>query len=448
MAQILYLEPVGGISGDMTVAALIDLGVPLELLREGLVTLGLDAVEIATAREARHHLSGIRFIVTDRGAAKAASDATEASKTHRHPEGEAGGHSHPHSHGKSHGDSQNHPDSHPHRAYSDIREMIEGSALAAGVREIAMAIFGKLAEAEGAVHGLPAEEVTFHEVGAWDSIADVVSVALALDHLRPGAIYTAPVPVGGGTVRTAHGVMPVPAPATLLLLKGFPVVHGGPAFERTTPTGAAILAAMASPAPERFSYIPEKVGLGIGARDDPAVPNILRAVMGRPAPDATDGAHGAHGDAAPGLETIECAEANLDDANPEWIGYLMERLLEAGALDVCLIPVQMKKNRPGTLIQTLYPPRLRDTVAALLFSEVTTLGVRFRTLERMTLARESARVRTPWGEVEGKVSHHEGKSRFSPEFESCRKLARERNVPLRDVYLEATRAWAEGQEGE
>ncbi|MEE8434317.1 MAG: nickel pincer cofactor biosynthesis protein LarC [bacterium] len=426
MAEILYLEPVGGISGDMTVAALIDLGVPLELLREGLAKLGLDSVEIATAREERHHLSGTRFIVTDRGA----SDSTAAPKAHRHPPAEDGGHFHPNSHGETH--------SHPHRAYRDIRKMIEGSALAEGAREIALAIFAKLAEAEGAVHGLPAGEVTFHEVGAWDSIADVVSTALALDHLLPDAVYCAPVPVGGGTVHTAHGVMPVPAPATLLLLKGFPVVYGGPAFERTTPTGAAILAATATPAPEPFSYIPEKVGLGIGARDDPEVPNILRAVMGRTVTDGTGGS---------GLETIECAEANLDDANPEWIGYLMERLLEAGALDVCLIPVQMKKNRPGTLIQTLYPPHLRDSVTALLFSEVTTLGVRFRTLERMVLARESARVRTPWGEVEGKVSHHEGKSRFSPEFESCRKLARERNIPLRDVYLEATRAWGGEQEG-
>ena len=440
MAGILYLEPVGGISGDMTVGALIDLGVPLELLRDGLATLGLDTVEIATARETRHHLSGTRFIVTERGASKITPEPTAAPKAQGHLHGAKGGEAHPNSHGKSHGDSH----AHPHRAYRDIREMIERSALAPGAREIGLAIFAKLAEAEGAVHGLPAGEVTFHEVGAWDSIADVVSAALALDHLHPDEIYCAPVPVGGGTVRTAHGIMPVPAPATLLLLKGFPVVHGGPAFERTTPTGAAILAATATPLPERFSYIPEKVGLGIGTRDDPEVPNILRAVIGRPALSASDGSD-ASGDSA--LETIECAEANLDDANPEWIGYLMERLLEAGALDVCLIPVQMKKNRPGTLIQTLYPPHLRDAVTALLFSEVTTLGVRFRTLERRVLARESARVRTPWGEVEGKVSHHQGKARFSPEFESCRKLARERNLPLRDVYLEATRAWVEDREG-
>ena len=388
MADILYLDPVGGISGDMTVAALVELGVPLERLRAGLSAVGLKGVELSTERATRHHLAGTRFLV---------SAPAEA---------------------------------HPHRAYREIRRLIADSSLAPGARNTALDIFARLAEAEGEVHGIAAEEVDFHEVGAWDSIADCVCAAVALDHLRPAAVFCGPVPLGGGTVNTAHGTMPVPAPAALALLRGFPVVQGGPAFERTTPTGAAILAAVAQPAPDPFAYTPVAIGLGIGAKDHPQVPNVLRAVLGRRDGPPTEG-----------RDTVECAEANLDDANPEWIGFLMERLLEAGALDVSLIAVQMKKNRPGTLIQVLYPPPLRGAVADLLFSEVTTLGVRFRSQERLVLPREKVKVATPLGEVEGVAASHDGAARFSPEFESCRRIALEKGVPLREVYRAAHQAW-------
>lgn len=430
--KTLYLDIVGGIAGDMTVAALLELGVPLSLLQSGLAQLGLEGLTVSTEISSRHHISGTRFIVQWPGMAAPGPSRNHGTQgtqgQHHHVQDHSGQTHHHHAQGQS--GREHH---HEHRAYREIRDMISGSALPAGARELALRIFEKLAQAEGTVHGLPPEEVTFHEVGAWDSIADVVCTALAVHHIDPQAVYCSPVPVGAGTVKTAHGTMPVPAPATLLLLEGFPIVQGGPAYERTTPTGAAILAALAQPAPEPFAYVPRQVGVGLGSYDGPEVPNLLRAVLG----ESSGGA---------GRQVIECAQANLDDANPEWIGYLMERLLEAGALDVVLVPVQMKKNRPGTQIQVLYPPALRDAVLELIFSEVTTLGVRYHTLERVVLPREQARVVTAWGAVSGKVTRVGDKLRFAPEFESCRALAKRAGVPLQDIYRAAQQA--HGNQGE
>jgi pyridinium-3,5-bisthiocarboxylic acid mononucleotide nickel chelatase len=416
--KLLYLDLVGGISGDMTVAALIELGVPLVRLREALQQVGLAGVELSTEPAQRHHLAGTRFIVRDAHGAPADAGAPAARREH------------PHKHPR----AAEPAGSHPHRAYRDIRAMLEASRLPDGARRRALAVFARLAEAEGTVHGVAPEDVTFHEVGAWDSIADIVCTAVGLEHLGVEELLCSPVPTGSGSVQTAHGAMPLPAPATLLLLRGFPVVQGGPAFERTTPTGAAILAALARPAPPELAWVPQRVGLGIGSKDSPAVPNVLRAVLG--------GTGGFAGAGAPaGAETIECAEANLDDANPEWIGYLMERLLAAGALDVALIPVHMKKNRPGTLVQVLYRPALRDTVQGLLFSETTTLGVRYHSLQRVALPREQVSVSTPWGAVSGVAARHGGTAFFSPEFEACRRVAQAAGVPLREVYLAAQQAW-------
>ncbi|MCH8883623.1 MAG: nickel pincer cofactor biosynthesis protein LarC [SAR324 cluster bacterium] len=408
--KTLYLDIVGGIAGDMTVAALIDLGVPLEFLREGLAALGMEGIAIDTVREARHSIAGTRFRVTE------SRDAVPQSVP-------AGGHSH------------------PHRPYREVRAIVEGAALAEGAKAKALRVFEKLAEAEGAVHGVPPEEVEFHEVGAWDSIADVVCASLALDYLQPAVVYCSRVPLGAGTVRTAHGIMPVPGPATLNLLRGFPVETGGPAFERTTPTGAAILAALARPAPEPFRFTPERVGVGLGTADRPEVANLLRAVLGEAEAEAEADVDSGEGRA----EIIECAEANLDDANPEWIGYLMERLLAAGALDVALIPIHMKKNRPGTLLQALYPPDMRGTVEALLFAESTTLGIRYHRLERTALVRETVTVETRWGAVTGKAARHAGRLRFAPEFEDCRRIAERESVPLQEVYREAEAAFSREQ---
>jgi uncharacterized protein (TIGR00299 family) protein len=412
--MILYLDLAGGISGDMTVAALAGLGVPIEVLRDALAAVPLGEVEIALRQETRHQIAGLRFEARHRAGAPAdvgVAQGAPSGAAARAVARVAGG-----------------AVEHAHRPYRDIRSLLDASTLAPAVRDMAQRVFRVLAEAEGAVHGIAPDDVEFHEVGAWDAIADVVCTAAALAHLSPSAVYCSPVPLGGGTVRTAHGVMPVPAPATLHLLRGFTVTQGGPAFERTTPTGAAILAALARPAPQPFTFTPERIGTGLGTADPPEVPNLLRAVLGRE-------------DARAGSETIELAAANLDDANPEWIGYAMERLLAAGALDVALLPLQMKKNRPGTQIQVLYPPGLRDAMLGILFGETGTLGVRFQAWERVALPRRAHAVRTRWGEVAGKVAEFAGRERFAPEFEACRAIAQRENVPLPEVYRAAQRAW-------
>jgi len=414
--RILYLDLVGGIAGDMTVAALIELGVPTDYLRTGLDALGVAGLTIETGREQRHHIAGTRFHVRvdEHGVA---------------PERGAGHEAHPHDHGHAHGAGH----AHAHRAYADIRALLERSTLPDGARDRAQHMFRVLAEAEGAVHDVPPDDVTFHEVGAWDSIADLVCTALALDYLRPAAVYCSPVPLGHGTVQTAHGTMPVPTPATARLLTGFDVTHGGPAFERTTPTGAAVLAATAQPAPRNLMYTLERVGVGLGSREEPEVPNMLRAVLGNA------------GSQLAGREHIECAETNLDDASPEWLGFLMERLMEGGALDVVFLPAHMKKNRPGTLVQVLYQPDRRETVLDVLFSETSTLGVRWHSLERVFLEREAATVSTSWGEVAGKVTRYGATERFSPEFDACRRIAVTYGVPLPEVYRAAERAFHEPQ---
>lgn len=322
--------------------------------------------------------------------------------------------------------------------------MVEASALDAPTRERALAVFARLAEAEGAVHGIPPEEVVFHEVGAWDAVADVVCAAAGIAWLAPDAVYCSRIPLGTGTVHVAHGAMPVPTPATLKLLAGFPVEQGGPAYERTTPTGAAILAALARPAPEPLYYRPLAVGIGLGSKDPPEVPNLLRAVLGEADDSAAAGIEPAHGAvAALDVETVECATANLDDTSPEWLGYLMERLFAAGALDVCLLPAQMKKNRPGTRVEALYAPERRAAVLDALFREATTLGVRYHTLQRAVLPREAVTVETPYGAIAGKVARYAGEARFSPEYEACRTAALQHNVPLQAVYAAAHAAWRE-----
>jgi pyridinium-3,5-bisthiocarboxylic acid mononucleotide nickel chelatase len=406
--KILYLDLVGGLSGDMFAGALVDLGVPLDLLQERLRQVGLEDVTVSASKEHRHQIAGVRFSVHKRDGA---TPDTGVAVTAAFKEGGA------------------------HTGWSDIDARLASSSMPAGSVERARRIFRILAEAEGAVHAVPPEKVQFHEVGAWDSIADIVCAAAGIEYLGIERIWVSPVPVGGGTVRTAHGTMPVPAPATLRLLQGFPVVHGGPAYERTTPTGAAILAALAQPAPEAMTYVPERIGIGLGKTDRPEVANLARAVMGSspdPAPDPMAGLI---------YERIELAAANVDDANPEWTGFTMERLFAAGALDVVWVPIQMKKQRPGTQLQVLYPPKLRAAVLEVLFSEGTTLGVRFQSWERAILPREAISVGSPWGPIAGKVAQFGGRARFSPEFESCRAIALQHHIPLPEVYRAAQSAY-------
>ena len=388
--NILYFDCGAGISGDMTVAALLELGVPLELLQRELARLSLppSSYSLGMERVKRQGIMATRF--------------------HVHV-----------------GEHQ------PHRHYTDIAGMIESSSLAAGVKERAQRIFYRLAEAEARVHGVELGHVHFHEVGAVDSIVDIVGAAIGLDHLGVTEIHASPLPLGSGWVDTAHGRLPVPAPATAELLKGMPV-HGesGPG-ERVTPTGAAILAALAT----RFGTAPAmrllNVGCGAGSKEFPDVPNILRLVLGEK-------------DDTLQQDDVMVAETHIDDMNPEILGFLMERLLEKGALDVSFSHLQMKKNRPGIRLTILSSPTHLDELARLVLTETTSAGIRYYPARRLKLERTEEERPTSLGNVRVKVFRDAaGVLRVAPEFEECRRLAIALGLPLLKVYQTIERETAE-----
>ncbi|MCW8131328.1 MAG: nickel pincer cofactor biosynthesis protein LarC [Planctomycetota bacterium] len=354
---------------------------------------------------------------------------------HDHSHDHAHGHSHDHDHAHSHGEAE----AHAHVTYAQIRELIERSGLTPRVKERSLRAFELLAESEGRMHHMPPDEVGFHEVGAVDSIVDFVGACIGLDLLGVEEVRCGPVALGGeggGYVDCQHGRLPVPAFATLELMKGLPIRPCPVAKELTTPTGAALLRALVRP--EHFGPLPsmnvEKLGYGAGTRNDPSipVPNLLRVAYGTLEAEAE--AEAPASASAPGGGTVVECQANIDDATPEVLGYAMERLLEAGALDAFFTPVQMKKGRPGTLVTVVAPPEKQDAVLAVLFSETTTFGVRYAYKKRATLDRETERALTPWGEVRVKIGRLNGEVVSAhPEFEDCRELAKAHGVPLRDV---------------
>ena len=375
--KICYLDAFSGASGDMLVGALADAGADRESLITALHSLGTEAT--------------LRFEPVKRcgiGATKFHVDCVETRK-HRHL---------------------------PH-----ILKMIEGAALPDAVKRNASAVFQRLGEAEAGVHQVPIEKVHFHEVGAADSIIDIVGACLAFDLLGVQTIVSSPLNLGSGTVATEHGLLPVPAPATAALVSGKPVYARGPAMELTTPTGAAVITTLASDFGAMPPMLITSSGYGAGSRDFPDQPNVLRALIG----DSTGAAE---------ATTITVIEANIDDLSPQILGYAMERLLEAGALDVTLQPVEMKKNRPGTLLQVLAKPEDRERLAQILFAETSTLGLRMYSAERRVQSRRWVDVRTPHGSVRMKVS---GEGSYAPEFEDCRRLARETGAPLKQIVAEA-----------
>lgn len=312
-----------------------------------------------------------------------------------------------------------------HRHLPGILKMIERSEIPERGKRNAAAVFQRLGEAEARVHGTPIEKVHFHEVGAADSIADIVGACLALELLGVDEVYCSAVNVGSGTVKTEHGILPVPAPATADLLTGVPVYARGPAMELTTPTGAAVLTTLA----KGFGSMPAmrigKCGYGAGDRDFPEHANVLRAMLGQTsrASEAT---------------TVSVIEANLDDASPQVVGYTMERLLEAGALDATVTPIQMKKGRPGMLLRAIAAPEKQEAMAALIFAETPTLGLRIYTAERRVQARSWVEVETEHGKIRVKVS---GDGSYAPEYEDCRTIARAAGVPLRQLIAAANYAY-------
>ncbi|MHC4472872.1 MAG: nickel pincer cofactor biosynthesis protein LarC, partial [Planctomycetota bacterium] len=317
---------------------------------------------------------------------------------------------------------------HPHRRLDDVRGILTEGSLPARALERALAAFDRLAEAEAAVHGSAKGEVHFHEVGAVDSIVDIVGAALGLEHFGVDRLFCSRVRVGTGEVECAHGLIPVPAPGTTELLKGLPVLLAEGEGETTTPTGAAILAAWCEPITGGFAFRPERVGYGAGTREDTVLPNLLRITLGETGESDT-------------ADEVVSLAANLDDQSPETLAYAVDRLFEEGALDAWLTPILMKKGRPGHLLTCLAKAEDVARLETVLFRETTTFGVRRSPHARTTLARERTEVETPFGIVRVKVGTHLGATTtWSPEFEDCARLARERGVPVREVYEAAIRA--------
>jgi hypothetical protein len=402
--RVLHIDAFSGMAGNMFAGALLDLGLSRKQLGEDLAGLGLDYR--LTVRRVRRGALAARYV--DVGVPGRRRGGDRGHHGRRHGKGHADEHSHGHG-----------------RGYASIVELLEKAELRAPVRTHALAIFEALARAEARVHGVELEEVHFHEVGAVDAIVDVTAAAIGIDRLGIGRVTCSPVALGHGQVQTDHGLLPLPAPATLELLKGIPTVPAHIAWETVTPTGAAILAAMV----DDFSPLPamtvEKVGYGAGNEREGPMPNVVRLVLGRSSE-------------SPARDRVTAIETNLDDLVPEHFDHLMERLFDAGALDVSVQHVQMKKNRPGFLVRVLGRPSERQALAHVLFSESSAIGVRFQDWERLVLQREQRRIDTPYGRIRVKFVHGvDGLVHVSPEYDDCKQAARRAGVPLRDVVTRA-----------
>jgi uncharacterized protein (TIGR00299 family) protein len=414
--KTLYLDIFSGISGDMFLGAMIDLGVDATALEAELAKLNLDGYQLHVGRKTKANIEGVKFDV------------------HLLPV-KGGEHSHGHSHSHSHSHDDN---GHSHeRNFADIQSLISASALSDWVKEKSIAVFRRVAEAEGKVHGMPPDEVHFHEVGAVDSIVDIVGGCIALELLDKPRVLAAPVTEGTGWVDCAHGRFPVPTAATLEILgaRGVTVNQCDEPHELVTPTGAALLAEFAESFELMRGVTPERIGYGLGTRDMNTRPNVLRAVLGQ-AEAATE--------AKPldwERDTVTVIETNLDDINAEHLGHFVETALEAGALDVFHTSVQMKKNRPGVLLTVLCAEADADRFSEMILRETTALGVRRHAADRRKLRREVVTVETPLGQVRVKLGRLNGELvQAAPEYESCRDVAAKAAVPLKAVYAAAQKA--------
>jgi pyridinium-3,5-bisthiocarboxylic acid mononucleotide nickel chelatase len=385
--RICYFDPFSGISGDMTVGALLDAGADWNRVDGALRSLGLGA-SFRVEKAMRNGIAASKFFV----------DGGEQ-KSHRH--------------------------------LTHIEKIISSAELSEIARTNSLAVFRRLGDAEAKSHNLPLERVHFHEIGAVDSICDIVGACVALDALGIDEVRSSPINVGGGTVKTEHGTLPVPAPATAELLKTCPIYSAGPEAELTTPTGAALITTLATD----FGKLPAirvlSQGFGAGDKDFPRQANVLRVLIGERTPVSES-------------TSVRVLEANIDDSTPQVLGYAMERLLEAGALDVTLTPVLMKKNRPGTIMSVLSPPELTEQLASIFFAETSTLGLRIVQAERRVLARNTAEVETSYGKIRIKYTDA---GTFAPEYDDCRKAAATKGVALRTVIAEANQAFTKNLHG-
>jgi len=378
--KIAYLDCFSGISGDMFLGALLDSGLPFDEFSGHLATLPLEGFRLDTFREGRKHIFGTRFVVI--------------------PEDEE----------------------QPPRGLREIREIIEQGQFTDTVKAKSVQIFEDLARVEGEIHNLPAEEVHFHEIGAVDSIVDIVGAVYGVECLGIQALFVSSLPLGSGFVGSSHGRIPLPAPATAALLKDVPVFDSGLPHEMVTPTGAALVKGLATSFGPMPPMVIHGIGYGIGKRDLPDRPNLARILIGHQQ-DETE------------VDTVVVLETNLDDTSPEVLGYLMERLFDAGGLDVVFFPVQMKKGRPGVQVQVIGRPDQKDVLMKILFKESTTLGIRFRYSQRKLLKRSVVEVDSPWGKIKAKKAvNSDGSVFFLPEYEVCRKIALENNRPLKEIF--------------
>ena len=381
--RIAYFDCFSGISGDMILGAFLDLGLDLDTLTGHLAKMKLGGYKLAVSREKRGAISGTRLNI------------------------------------------QIEEDKQPYRSMSQIREMIGESRLPGKVKKTSVAILERLARVEGNLHQQSPEDVHFHEIGATDSIVDMVGACIGLHLLDIEKVVASPLPLGRGFVRCQHGTLPIPAPATLALLKSTPIYDSGQQREMVTPTGAAILTTICSDYAGFPEMSIERVGYGVGLHPEDHPPNLLRVVLGKTGGESLK-------------EKLLMVETSIDDMNPEFYGHLMEQLLDAGGLDVNVLPAQMKKNRPGQLLRVLIPEGLRETILQILFSETTTFGVRIHEVERHSLPRHTIRVQTPFGKLPVKVATNSlGNRVCAPEYDDCQRAARKHQVPLRQVYEEA-----------
>jgi hypothetical protein len=423
--KTLYLDIFSGISGDMFIGALIDLGVDAAALGKELKKLKLDGYHLHAARGQKAQISGIKFDVH-----------FEDDHEHEHTHADGTTHSHPHAHAHAHEHEQHHEHSHG-RNFAEIKKLISSGKLSTWVKEKSIAVFQRIADAEGKIHGLPPSEVHFHEVGAVDSIVDIVGGCIALEMLGKPRVLAAGVVEGMGWINCAHGRFPIPAPATLAILgaRGISVTQCDEPHELVTPTGAALLAEFVESFGPMHGLIADKIGFGLGTRDNKTRPNVLRAILG-----STKAAGASANDWQ--TDTIAVLETNLDDINAEILGHFVEQALAAGALDVFHTPIQMKKNRPGVLLTVLCASGEADRFTELMLRETSAFGVRRSVSERRKLQREFATVKTPFGEVTVKVGKLNGKIvQAAPEYESCKKVAEQKQVALKTVYEAAQKSF-------
>jgi len=406
--KILYYDCFAGISGDMNLGAMIDLGIDPEYLKKELAKLPVHGYELKVEKDIRKGITGtrVRVLIDDQ---------------HQHLKD-------PH---HDHGQGEH---SHHHHTYREIRELISGSHLDEKVKDISLAIFSKIAEAEAKIHNKPVDDVHFHEVGAIDSIVDITGAAICINFLEPAQILCSVVELGGGTVKCAHGIYPVPAPATAEILKNIPVRKGTVDYEATTPTGAAILAACVNRFTDKSDFSILKTGYGIGSKDL-SIPNVLRVFLCETIKEDES-------ETVPSF-IIEC---NIDDMNPEFYDYIIDSLFSAGAKDVFITPIIMKKSRPAVKLSVLCTPEAENRVKEVLFRETSTIGVRKYNIDKTMLDRKIELVSTKYGDVNVKSAFYQGVCiKSKPEYEDCIKIARSKKIPVSHIYREVEKELAKNK---